>query len=195
MKLVEKSNSISLKRIFLCLFATFIVGIICYLTGRFFSFTSFTFAWVLNFMLMAWYTYLASNLNFRYNSNYFCSTPFEKGGRIYRYFKIDLYRKLLVKIGWEKITRKEYGNKNDLSSWKKREYNSRSSETGHTIIAFIVFILALTLTGTLAEAKWLLITNLFLNIYPVMLQRYNRPRYLRIIKSKMKINEKETRYS
>lgn len=63
---------------------------------------------------------------------------------------------------------------------KNIEYHTRSSEAGHTLIALLVFLTAAFL-DSLVQAKWLLVTNLLLNFYPVMLQRYNRSHYRRIL--------------
>jgi len=62
---------------------------------------------VLNFVLMAWYTYLDSVFKWKYDSVYFNTLQFEKKGRIYRFFGVHLYRKLLVWTGCEKISRKD----------------------------------------------------------------------------------------
>ena len=79
--------------------ATFVSFLISYYTGKFFGFTDFTFAWVLNFTLMAWYTYIDSLFNWKFDSEYFKAQPFEKGGSIYKFFGVHYYRKLLVLVG------------------------------------------------------------------------------------------------
>ena len=154
---------------------------ICYYWGKFSSFTGFSFAWILNFALMAWFTYVDSLFNWKYGSSYFEPQPFEKGGSIYKFFGVHFYRKLLVWTGWEKISKK--GNKisNSRGSLKLAEYKSRSSEAGHTIIFFVVGALTILVSDTLREALWLSILNLLLNVYPIFVQRYNRPRYRKIL--------------
>ncbi|WP_415837346.1 hypothetical protein [Pontibacter korlensis] len=151
-----------------------------------FSLESFAFSWSLNFILMIWYTYLASQISQKLDSDYFELKPFEKEGRIYKYLGVHVYRKLLIWIGWERISRKKNPIKNNLLLLKVCEHNTRESEKGHTIIALIVFTVAVVGSNSLDEAKWLITTNLLLNIYPIMVQRFNRPRYSRIIKNKMK---------
>lgn len=155
--------------------------IVCYGTGRFLSFTGFTFCWVLNFILMAWYTLISHKLNLKLNSPYFEEKLWEKNGKIYRYFGVDVYRKLLVWAGWEKIVRSKNKFERNLSSIKEIELKTRDSELGHLVIAIIVFITAFLTANSLWEARWFIITNLLLNIYPIMLQRYNRPRLRRFI--------------
>lgn len=162
--------------------ASLLVVLISYFTARFSGVSSFGFAWVINFSLMAWYTYLNSIIKFSLRSSYFKSREWEKRFPVYRYLGVNYFKKFLVLIGWEKITRKENPITRDKTVLKTLAYNSRSSEFGHTIIAVILFILSIGVANTIAEAKWLLITNVILNIYPVILQRYNRQHYERLKK-------------
>lgn len=161
--------------------ATLAGFLVIYFSGEIFTFTSFVFSWTLNFILMAWFTFVASQLDLKLDSDYFSIKSFEKEGKIYKYFGVHFYRKLLVMTGWEKLNRQKNPVKNKLSSLKIREYETRSSEFGHTIIALIVLIVTFVVSGSWNDAKWLIITNILLNIYPVMLQRFNRPRYQKII--------------
>ena len=161
--------------------ATFVSFLICYYSGKFFGFTNFTFAWVLNFTLMAWFTYIDSLFNWKFDSKYFKVQPFEKGGSIYKFFGVDYYRKLLVLVGWEKISRKENKIQNSRDSLKKAEYSSRSSEVGHSVIFLIVMVVTFLVADSFRKAFWLLFLNLLLNIYPVFVQRFNRPRYQRVL--------------
>lgn len=163
---------------FLATLASFLV---CFYSGRFIGFTGFSFAWILNFVLMAWFTYVDSLFNWKYDSSYFDSKSFEKDGAIYRFFGVHLYRKLLVLTGWEKISRKNNKISSSRTSIKHAESKSRSSEAGHTVIFIIVGIVTITVAGTLREALWLILLNLLLNVFPIIVQRYNRPRYRRLL--------------
>ena len=154
--------------------------LISYFTARYFGVTSFSFAWVINFSLMAWYTFINSIFNFPLRSSYFKTREWEKKTTIYTYLGVKYFKKFWVLTGWEKITRKDNLIKKDKKLLKSLAYKSRSAEFGHTIIAVMIFILSIRVSNTLAGAKWLLITNLILNIYPVILQRYNRQRYERL---------------
>lgn len=153
----------------------------CYTVGKLFGFSSFTFAWILNFSLMALYTFIAARIPFQLKSSYFKPRKFEKQGRIYRAAGVLVYKKLLVWIGWEKLNKQNYKLKPDFKVLEQLEYQTRSSEFGHAVIFLIVCLTALFLTDTFREAKWLLILNLLLHFYPVILQRYNRPRYKMIL--------------
>jgi thiosulfate reductase cytochrome b subunit len=52
------------------------------------------------------------------------------------------------------------------------------SETGHLAIGLVVDLMAgyALLRGWWDAAGWLLLFNILINVYPVMLQRYNRAR-------------------
>ncbi|KAA3437788.1 glycosyl-4,4'-diaponeurosporenoate acyltransferase CrtO family protein [Rufibacter hautae] len=161
--------------------ATLVTGGTCYFLANSFGADSFVFSWVLNFMLMAWYTLVVNLFAPKLDFNYFKAKKFERGGKIYEYLGIRFYRGLLERIGWEKLNNKAYPIRKDLAVLKARERNTRISELGHLVIAVIVFCTMLLVCDSLLEAKWLLVLNVLLNIYPIWLQRYTRPRYTRIL--------------
>jgi len=130
---------------------------------------------------MAWYTYLDSIFKWKYNSVYFNTLQFEENGRIYRFFGVHLYRKLLVWTGWEKISRKDLKIIKKEEALKRAEQGSRSSEAGHAIIFLIVMLVTFIVANTWREALWLIVLNVLLNLYPIIVQRYNRPRYKRLL--------------
>lgn len=163
---------------------TIITLLLIYAIAKISIVTSFLFSWILNLGLMTWYSVVVSQINPKLNGSYFDAKAFERHGKIYEYLGIHIYRKLLVWIGWEKIRRAANPVKNDSELLKACEHQTRISELGHTLIAIIVLITTICLSGSLNEAKWLLIANLLLNIYPIMVQRFNRPRYHRLIKTR-----------
>lgn len=107
----------------------------------------------------------------------------ENNGKLYETFGINLFRKLLVLIGWEKLNKKANPVKNDLESLLHLEYRTKQSELGHLIVFFIVlgFTIYVALKFTFRESLYLLVLNIILNVYPILLQRYNRPRLQRAL--------------
>jgi len=75
------------------------------------------------------------------------------------------------------------------------EFRTRASEFGHGIIAIIIALITLYvfMVSSFDETIWLLVLNIFLNIYPMMLQRYNRPRVGRVIE-KIKLKQAKLVY-
>jgi len=142
---------------------------------------SFLFAWILNFMLMMCLLSLTQTLKPKLTSNYYATKQWENGGRIYRYIGVNLFRKILVWIGWEKLNKKTNPVEKSLNSLSALEYGTRQSEFGHLVIFMIVLVITVfvALKFGLSKAWWLLGLNLILNFYPIILQRYNRPRLKR----------------
>ena len=164
------------------LLATTIAFFCCYYWGKFSGFTSFSFAYILHFVLMPWYVYLDSLFRWKYNSPYFQTQSFEKNGDVYRLWGVNFYRKLLVWSGWEKYSRKDIKIRNQKSALEFAEYKSRSSEAGHTVLFYIIGLITILIADSFREAVWLIILNVVINVYPVLVQRYNRPRFKRALK-------------
>jgi hypothetical protein len=143
----------------------------------------FSFAWILNFMLMMCVLMFTETLKSKFDSAYYKTKDWEKKGKIYESFGINIFRKLLVLVGWEKLNKKANPVKNDLESLIHLEYRTKQSELGHLIIFFIVlgFTIYVALKFTFAESLWLLFLNIIFNVYPILLQRYNRPRLQRAL--------------
>ncbi|WP_324719445.1 hypothetical protein [Salinimicrobium sp. HB62] len=163
------------------LLATIIAFLCCYYWGEFSGFTSFSFAYILHFVLMPWYVYLDSLFKWKYNFSYFQTKKFEKEGAIYKLIGVNLYRKLLVWCGWERISRKEIKISGRKSAIELAEYKSRSSEAGHTLLFLMVTFITFLIADNLREALWLVVLNVVINLYPILVQRYNRPRYKRAL--------------
>lgn len=143
----------------------------------------FLFAWMLNFVLMMCVFFFTETLKSEFKSAYYLEKAWEKKGKIYEAFGINLFRKLLVIIGWEKLNKKANPVEKNLQALIHLEYRTKQSELGHVIIFFIVlaFIIYVAITFGIKESISLIILNILLNVYPVLLQRYNRPRLQRAI--------------
>jgi ABC-type transport system involved in cytochrome bd biosynthesis fused ATPase/permease subunit len=144
---------------------------------------SFVFAWVLNFMLMLVVLFFTQTFKLKLESNYYHSKKWENGGKIYKWFGVHGYRKVLVWVGWEKLGKAVNPVKKSLDALKHLEYNTRQSEFGHLIIFFMVLVLTLFVGFYYGfkQSFWLLILNVILNAYPIVVQRFNRPRLLKAI--------------
>ncbi|WP_445455982.1 glycosyl-4,4'-diaponeurosporenoate acyltransferase CrtO family protein [Flavobacterium sp. HNIBRBA15423] len=143
----------------------------------------FLFAWVLNFVLMMCVLTFTETLKSNFVSNYYKEKVWERRGKIYEKLGINLFRKLLVLVGWEKLNKKANPVKNNIEALTHLEYRTKQSELGHIIIFFIVlcFAIYVTIVFSFTESLWLLFLNVILNVYPILLQRYNRPRLQRAL--------------
>jgi hypothetical protein len=144
---------------------------------------SFLFAWVLNFMLMLGVLYITETFKPRLISTYYNSKKWEAEGEIYKWFGVDVFRKILVWVGWEKLNKSSNPVKKNLDTLKQLEYRTRQSEFGHLIIFFVVLIFNFVVAFRygIIQSLWLFFLNIVLNVYPIVVQRYNRPRLQNII--------------
>ncbi|QJW90501.1 hypothetical protein HNV11_14495 [Spirosoma taeanense] len=144
---------------------------------------SFVFAWILNFMLMMVVLSFTQTFKPQLASTYYRPQPWEADGKVYTWLGVNVYRKLLVWVGWEKANKATNPVKKKLDALTHLEYTSRQSEFGHLIIFFAVLAVTLLVgvTSGLSETVWLISLNVLLNLYPIFVQRYNRPRLLRAI--------------
>lgn len=158
--------------------------------------SSFAYAIILNFLLMIWMSILETLLMPELKSSYFNSFHIEMEGKIYEYIGVHLFRKLLVLSGWEKSRKKENPIRRSLILLEYYEYRTRTSEFGHSIIAIIILLISIyvCMVYSYKDVIWLTVFNIFLNIYPITIQRYNRPRVRRVIKKlKLKIKLKDSK--
>src|SRR5690606_29570090 len=151
--------------------------------AHFFGLQSFTFEWVLNFMLMLGVSYFIQTYKPALKSSYYHTKKWENNGRIYQWFGINVFRKILVWVGWEKLNKASAPVQKNPAALKHLEYSTRQSELGHLIIFFIVFATTFFISFYygLKQSLWLIILNVILNAYPIGVQRYNRPRLQRIL--------------
>lgn len=161
----------------------------------FMSMSSLAYSLALNFTLMIWMSIAETLLIPELKASYFNSHPFEEEGKIYTYLGVHLFRKLLVLSGWEKSRKKETPIRKSLIILEYYEYRTRASEFGHIIIAIIIVFITVYvfMAFSLKDTIWLIITNILLNIYPILVQRYNRPRVGRVIK-KLKLKSSKLVY-
>lgn len=172
-------------KIILWIIATLLLSIlIIYLLSdfkKYFPVESFIYAFELHFILMAWYAFSLPFLKLSYNNTYYQIKPFEKEGGVYVYFGVNVFRGFLKIIGWNKVSDKSNGHvKKDLIRLKKREKHTREAELAHVLL-FIHFVLISIYFLPNYNVFWLLVLNVFLHAFPIFVQRYNRPRYLKLI--------------
>ena len=170
------------KNLILVLITTFTIGSICALV-HYIRMDGFLFAWVLNFLLMFCVLAFTETQKSQLTSSYYDEKGWERRGKIYEPLGINFFRKLLVWTGWEKLNKKSNPIEKNTSVLMNLHYQTKKSELGHLIILVIVlgFNVFVALKFGALKSLWLLIFNILLNLYPIFLQRYNRPRIERAI--------------
>ncbi len=166
---------------FVTAFAVITVGTVAFWKGM----DSFIFAWVLNFILMMGVLFFTQTFKPTLRSSYYKVKEWEASGKIYKWLGVNLFRKILVWVGWEKLNKAANPVTNKVEALKLLEYRTRQSEFGHLIIFFIVLIFNIIVVFHYGfiQSLWLFFLNLTLNVYPVLVQRYNRPRLQKIVNS------------
>jgi len=143
----------------------------------------FAFAWALNFLLMGCVLFFTETLKAPLTSPYYNEKPWEQGGKIYQSLGINVFRKLLVWVGWEKLNKKSSPVEKNTTALMHLHYRTKQSELGHIIILMIVLGVNIFVAFKFGILKslWLLVLNILFNLYPILLQRYNRPRIERVM--------------
>jgi hypothetical protein len=170
------------KAFFLILIIIVTMGAV-YALANYVKMNGFLFAWCLNFLLMTGVLAFTETLKSSLTSSYFDVKDWEKNGSIYKDLGINFFRKLLVWIGWEKLNKKANPVAKNSNALIHLYHQTKKSELGHLIILFIVigFNIFVGLKFGFSQSLWLLILNILLNLYPIFLQRYNRPRIQRAL--------------
>lgn len=146
------------------------------------------FAFGVNWILMVWAISLGrvlesrsgawDGLSVRLPASYYATRSFEKGGRVYDYFGVGWYRRLLRPVLWSlnpALLRSQQDGRQTMIRATK------DPEAGHVII--FVVIIGITLWALVAgwwdTAAWLLLFNVLHNLYPVLSVRQIRARLQR----------------
>lgn len=141
------------------------------------------FAISLNFLLMGCALAFTETLKSQLSSPYFHDKAWERGGKVYESVGINLYRKLLVGIGWEKLHKQSKPVRKNIDALRFLHYKTKQDELAHLIIFIIVlgFGIFVAFKFGVVYSLWLFVLNILLNLYPILLQRFNRPRLERAI--------------
>ncbi len=165
-------------KILILIFIAIITFALIYAYIKFLGMQGFLFANYLNFTLMACIGVFTEKLKSKNTSNYFNQKVWENNGKIYKLLGINVFRKLLVWIGWEKLNKKANPVNGNMEALTNLEYNTKQSELAHLIVFFIVlgFTIYVIIEFSFIKSLWLIFLNILFNVYPIFLQRYNRPR-------------------
>lgn len=121
---------------------------------------------------------------------------------IYELIGIKIYKKYLPTTGdlvrrRKNIKQIDLSNSNKFEELYRYEKKTRNYELRHIIgaIGFVVirFLFDSSFKLTLLDFTILPIMNLYINIYPIFLQRYNRIRILKVLKNNNKPSPYDSR--
>ena len=139
------------------------------------------FAFWLNWLLMFWAHGIYLTNTVKLAEKYFHIRPIEK--KVYQFLGVKYYQRMIRRMN---IFNPELHLKEGRSGLAKLEQATRNAEQGHALIYIIVsgFTLYALLQQWWQAAFWYFLFNMLINGYPIMVQRYNRDRISRILKSR-----------
>ena len=134
-------------------------------------------AFLLNLLPLSWPPCIKGVLPLRLSESYYRIRPFEKDGRSYELLGIRWFQKLMLAPGFRSCNRdipRSIRNK-DLAGLERE---MRFAETAHVLTFFLVLSMTIfvLVNGWWDGVAYLVAWNILLNVYPVMLQRFNRQR-------------------
>jgi hypothetical protein len=181
------------KQLLVIVIATVGVAVLLIWSRENFGFRSIAFAFLTNWLIMAWIAVLGQTLIFTYPPRYFTIKPFERDGHIYEMVGIRVFKKL-VRRGPLSIFSPTLRFSGGKSALPMLEQEMRKGEAGHLTIFLVILLFAgmAMVRGWFDAAAWLLLFSVILNGYPMMLQRYNRIHLYQIV-DKRKSSKKPRR--
>lgn len=126
------------------------------------------------------------------SASYFKPKTFEshRDKTVYDYLGIKTYKKYLPTTGdivrrWTKRKQIKFGQDDKIGELYKYERQTRKYEWRH-IIGFIVFIILTFMIErslTVIDCLILISLNLYINVFPILLQRHNRIRLIVVLRN------------
>lgn len=114
---------------------------------------------------------------------------------IYEYLGIKNFKKYLITDGdlvrkWRNVKQINLTRNSKILELQKAEKETRKYEIIHLIFILVSVLIVVFKYDQLSVIQWLLIIaiNLYANVYPIFLQRYNRIRILRILEKNKSVS-------
>jgi hypothetical protein len=121
---------------------------------------------------------------------YFKPKKFElyRNKTIYEFVGIKVYKKYLPTTGdivrkWRNIVQIRPDRSKRISELYRNERQTRTYEIRHIIgtIVFVALVFVVDKKLNLFDMAFLTVLNLYVNIYPIILQRHNRIRIIKVL--------------
>lgn len=155
-----------------------------------FDWRSPLFAFLVNWLVMSWIATSSEVIQVAFAPGYYAIQPFEQRGRLYERLGIRMFKRL-VRRGPLAIfsLNLRFPAEKTVPALLLLEGKMRNAETMHVLIFLLMFLFIgyALFQGWLDAVGWLLLFNCLLNVYPVMLQRYNRIRLQALIQQEEQV--------
>lgn len=150
------------------------------------GFWSWASAFCATWFVIVWLATLHLLMRLRFPEWYYQPKNFDKFGRVYELLGVLFFRKLVRRGPLHIFAPKyQYSGRRELLPLLEQE--TRTAEAIH-MFAFFASLLLVAYAlyyGWFDSVGWLLLFNVLLNVYPVMLQRYNRVRLQRLLQKRL----------
>src|SRR5574341_1058650 len=142
-----------------------------------FGFRSPISALVVNWFVLSWIATVTQVTHLSFPSTYYDTKPFERTGQFYERVGIRLVKKLLRRGPLRALSPTlQFPKEKTVSALRNLENEMRKAETAHTLTFILMLLFGgyAVINGWLDAVMWILLFNIIINVYPIMLQRYNR---------------------
>ncbi|HEX8990048.1 MAG TPA: hypothetical protein VF784_00080 [Anaerolineales bacterium] len=150
-----------------------------------FGFRSPIFAFVVNWFTLAWIATVTLVARISLPAGYYTSKPFERTGQVYERMGIRLVKRFLRRGPLRVLSPTlRLPTERTLPALRNLENEMRKAETAHAI-TFLCMLLVVgyaLVQGRLDAGLWMLLFSIVINIYPILLQRYNRIKLQELIR-------------
>ncbi|MGE5262596.1 MAG: hypothetical protein ACM3S0_04375 [Acidobacteriota bacterium] len=142
-----------------------------------FGFRSPISALLVNWMVLSWTATETLLAHLSFPPAYYDTKPFERTGQLYERIGIRLVKKLLRRGPLRILSPTlQFPKEKTVSALRNLENEMRKAETAHalTFILMLWVVGYAAVKGWLDAVIWMLLFDVLINVYPIMLQRYNR---------------------
>ncbi|WP_157465211.1 hypothetical protein [Deinococcus apachensis] len=159
-----------------------VIMLLGYLMGEEFGYGTLAWAWFVHFLLMVWMLAVEAGAPLPYDGRWYQVRTWEPP--LYQALGVYGFMRLLRAVGWEWANRQAKKFDGTRASLPAYERGTRSSEFNHAVLAGVGLVMVAVAVFLRAwdSAAWLLGVNVFLHMYPVMLQRTMRSRVQVLLK-------------
>lgn len=174
-----------LKKLALFMIATMVAVFLIAWSLHLFGFRSPMTAFVVNWFVLAWTATVTLIARLSLPPAYYTSRPFERTGAVYERIGIRRVKRLLRRGPLRVLSPTlRLPRERTLPALRNLDNEMRKAETAHVITLLSMLPVAgyALVKGWLDAGTWMLLFSLLINVFPILLQRYNRIKLQELIR-------------
>ena len=126
--------------------------------------------------------------------NYFAEKPFERAGSTWEALGVRTFKKFLPTCGdyFNRLFKTKFIKNSSQGELENFVNFTKGAEQTHLFLGAFIYTPLMTvglMAGSYSFASSIAVANLLINIYPMMVQRYNRIRATQILKRKTNLEQ------